>query len=100
MAFENFVGEVDCLGLFPRFALQFGAAWKAVGTPSRRHFSPRFFDLRKRGARLQFERLTGVVDFILHLSFVVPPSRMSAREFMAIYFNFFFFLSNPNSPVD
>ena len=45
MAFENFVGGVDCLGLFPRFALQFGAAWKAVGAPGRRHFPARFFDL-------------------------------------------------------
>ena len=90
MAFENFVGGVDCFGLFPRFALQFGAARKAVWTPGRRHFPPRFFDLRKRGARLQFERLAGVVDFVSHPSFIeFPPHRMSAREFTEIYFNFF-----------
>ena len=70
MAFENFVGSVDCLGLFPRFALQFGAARKAVWTPGCCHFPPRFFDLRKRGARLQFERLAGVVDFVSHPSFI------------------------------
>ena len=80
MAFENFVGDVDCLGLFPRLALQFGVVRKAVGTPGRCHFPPRFFDLRKRGARLQFECAASVVDFVSHLFFVVPRQK-TARSY-------------------
>ena len=101
MAFENFVGGVDCFGLFPRFALQFGAARKAVWTPGRRHFLPRFFDLRKRGVRLQFKRLAGVVDFVSHPSFIgfsrAECRRENSRRFIL---TFFAYASNPNSPAD